>query len=159
MAKAKARESLQKKVERLERENHELRKLNEAVIADNRRQGAELIKMSNRVDEDIKTSSVYQAIERELDAIKMRNSLLENENKRLRQKNDDLIDMLNQSKDQKPKKNPMGAGRKANDAKQQARHTQFADLLAQKKTMREIIQIMGISQRTYFRYLNYVKNN
>ena len=53
----------------------------------------------------------------------------------------------------------MGAGRKANDAKQQARHTQFADLLAQKKTMREIIQIMGISQRTYFRYLNYVKNN
>ena len=108
MAKAKPRESLQKKVERLERENHELRKLNEAVIADNLRQGAELIKMSNRVDEDIKTSSVYQAIERELDAIKMRNSLLENENKRLRQKNDDLIDMLNQSKDQKPKKESHG---------------------------------------------------
>lgn len=159
MAKVKPRESLHKKIERLERENHELRKLNEAVIADNRRQGAELIKMNDNIDTDIKKSSVYQAIERELETVKMKNSLLASENQRLRQKNDDLIDMLNQSKGPESTKNPMGAGRKANDAKQQAKHAQFAVLLAENKTMREIMQIMGISQRTYFRYLSYVKNN
>lgn len=106
-------------------------------------------------ESDFSSSSLYQSMDREISRLKAKNIILENENKRLKEKISEQIKMLEEQPAKVEKHNARHAGRKPDNPEIQAKRQQFAALLAEHRPMREIMQIMNISKSTFYSYRRY----
>lgn len=155
-----ARETQKAQIERLQNEIKELKKLNNNILKANMEISQELRKLQENEEETFRQLPMYKQMMDEISRLKAHNGILQRQLDRAREKNDFLIDQLKERPE--PIHNARGAGRKPHDEKQQDRYRQFEDLLAEQKSMNEIMDIMKISRSTYYNYyrkLTVQKNN
>lgn len=155
-----ARETQKAQIERLQNEIKELKKLNDNILKANMEVSQELRKLQENEEETFRQLPMYKQMMDEISRLKVYNGILQRQLDKARKKNDHLIDQLNERPEQTH--NARGAGRKPHDEKQQDRYRKFEDLLAEQKSMNEIMDIMKISRSTYYNYyrkLTVQKNN
>lgn len=134
-----AHETQKSKIERLEREVHELKQLNQKIHQDNLKLGQELSALSEQSEAAFRETPLYRQMAAEIDRLRVQNKLLERQ------------------AGKKSTHNARGAGRKANDKTQQAKYRQFSQLYSSGMSMEQIMEQMQISRTTFFRYktINY----
>lgn len=147
-----ARETIKQKIAKMEQEIAKLQRLNDVMQADYRKLEQEKQALLDAKESDFSGSSLYQSMDRDISRLKAKNMILENENKRLKEKISEQIKMLEERPEKVEEHNARHAGRRPDDKKQQSRYRQFADLLAEHRPMREIMQIMNISRSTFYNY-------
>ena len=147
-----ARETIKQKTMRLEQEIATWKNRYNTMLLDYHRLELEKQDLLDAKESDFSGSSLYQSMDREMSRLKAKNIILENENKRLKEKISEQIKMLEERPEKVEEHNARHAGRKPDDKKQQSRYRQFADLLAEHRPMHEIMQIMQISRSTYYNY-------
>ena len=147
-----ARETIKQKTLRLEQEIATWKNRYNTMLLDYHRLEQEKQDLLDTKESDFSSSSLYQSMDREISRLKAKNIILENENKRLKEKISEQIKMLEERPEKVEEHNARHAGRRPDDKKQQSRYRQFADLLAEHRPMREIMQIMNISRSTFYNY-------
>lgn len=115
----------------------------------------------SNADNAFKNSPYCHQMERDVEILK---ESLRNAENRLRtsqereEKLRDRIEMLERSASIQPH-NARNAGRRKNDSKWQESYSQWCQLYQSQKSINEIIETMGISRATYFRYKKHYQNN
>lgn len=158
-----AKETMRNKIIRLEQEIALWKQRYDTMLADYHRIEQEKSELLDTQNDTFIKSPYFQQLNSEIERLKARNSILEQENQRLRKNKDELIrenNNLNDLMKQRPKPvhNARHAGRKPGDAKQQAQYQHFKSLVESGKDMDEIMSQMKISRATYYRYKSSIKN-
>lgn len=154
-----ARETIKQKTMRLEQEIATWKNRYNTMLLDYHRLEQEKQDLLDAKESDFSCSSLYQGMTRDIDIKNARIKNLENENKRLKDKIADQIQLIEKQAKalaERPEKveahNARHAGRKPDNLAIQKKRQQFADLLAEHRPMREIMQIMNISRSTFYNY-------
>lgn len=150
------RKTIKQKIAKMEQEIARLQKLNGAMKADYDKLEQEKQDSLDAKEFDFSDSSLYKSMDRDIFRLKEKNITLENENKRLKEKISEQIKMLEERPTKVEEHNARHAGRKPDNPEIQAKRQQFSKLLAEHKTMREIMQIMHISRSTYYNYYRHI---
>ncbi len=141
------KETQKAKIERLERENTQLREENTKLRTSLQEAWEKNTALQGAQDDAFLTSPAYRQLTERAKILERENAMLRRRLKQSEKKGSDQAALLEQMRQQVPAHNARGAGRR-----QKADEERFRSLAQAGKSMQEIMAALQISRPTYFRY-------
>ena len=141
------KETQKAKIERLERENTQLREENTTLRTSLQEAWEKNTALQGAQDDAFLTSPAYRQLTERAKILERENAMLRRRLKQSEKKGSDQAALLEQMRQQVPAHNARGAGRR-----QKADEERFRSLAQAGKSMQEIMAALQISRPTYFRY-------
>ena len=141
------KETQKAKIERLERENTQLREENTKLRTSLQEAWEKNTALQGAQDDAFLTSPAYRQLTERAKILERENAMLRRRLKQSEKKGSDQAALLEQMRQQVPAHNARGAGRR-----QKADEERFRSLAQAGKSMQEIMAALQISRPTSFRY-------